>query len=189
MLPLLFLPQFLHYPGMPTNLWRNTVTQLFQEHKIMYNLPNISCSHIFFRFKSLSRRSLNDIISASLIHLSLNIFSISSTLAKGRQKRTSLAIERNLTDSRLIVLLSPPRSNLPVSQFYYRFAILQGWSVKLTWQLVFQIKTQFWAMYLARSYTTVTTGKQIVVHLEICGKRIVVHNCLPDRPPRKRKIE
>ena len=35
-----------------------------------------------------------------------------------------------------------PRSNLPVSQFYNRFAIL-GWSVKLTWQLVFRASIQF----------------------------------------------
>ena len=38
--------------------------------------------------------------------------------------QTEEAIERNLTDSRLIVPLSPPRSNLPVSQFYNRFAFL-----------------------------------------------------------------
>ena len=56
--------------------------------------------------------------------MSLNVFSISPTLAKGRQRRTSSAIKRNLTDSRLIVPLSLPRSNLPVSQFYNRFAIL-----------------------------------------------------------------
>ena len=35
-------------PDMPTNLRRNTVTQLFQEHKIVCNLPDFSCSHIFF---------------------------------------------------------------------------------------------------------------------------------------------
>ena len=119
------LPQMLHYPGMPNNLWRNTVTQLFQEHKIVCNLPDLGCSDIFFCFKSLSRLSQNDRISASLILLTLNVFSISLTLAKGRLKRTSLAIQRNLTDSslpvqHLIVLLSPPRLNLPVTQFYNR---------------------------------------------------------------------
>ena len=114
-----------------TNLRWNTrsVTHLLQVHKIVYNLPDLSCSHIFFRFKLPSRRSLNDRTPASLITLSLNVFSISPTMAEGRLKKTSLAIERNLTNSRLSVLLLPSRLNLPVSQFYNRFAILQGWSV------------------------------------------------------------
>ena len=104
-----WLPQMLHYPDMPTNLWRNTVIKLIQEHKIVCNLPDLSCSHVFFAFKSLSRHSRNDRVSASLIQWSLNVFSISSTLAKGGWKRRSLAIKRNLTDIRLIVQLSPPR--------------------------------------------------------------------------------
>ena len=52
----------------------NTVLQLFQEHKIVCNLRDSirSCVtygtyHIFFGFKSLSRRSGNDRISASMI--------------------------------------------------------------------------------------------------------------------------
>ena len=61
---------------MPTNLWGNTVTQLFQEHKMVCNYLTSSCSHIFFRFKSLSRQSRNDRISASLIQLSVNVFSV-----------------------------------------------------------------------------------------------------------------
>ena len=68
---------------MPTNLWRWTVTQLFQEHKISCDLPDLSCPHIFFRFKSLSRRSRNDRISASLIPMTLKVFSISSQRADG----------------------------------------------------------------------------------------------------------
>ena len=59
-LPPLCLP---HYPNMPTNLRRNTVTQLFQEHKIMCNLPDFGCSHIFFSLKSLSTRARDDSIS------------------------------------------------------------------------------------------------------------------------------
>ena len=51
-------------PDMPTNQRRNTVTQLFQEHKIVCNLPDLSCSHKFFRLKSLSRRVRNDRLSA-----------------------------------------------------------------------------------------------------------------------------
>ena len=50
-------------PDMPTNLRRNTVTLLFQEHKIVCKLPDLSCSHIFFRLKSLSRRARNDRLS------------------------------------------------------------------------------------------------------------------------------
>ena len=56
-LPLLCLPQMLQNPGMPTN---QPVTQLFQEHKIVWFLPDLTCSHIFFHFKSLSRKSQND---------------------------------------------------------------------------------------------------------------------------------
>ena len=61
-LPLLCLPQMLQYPGMPTNQWWNTkaVTQLFQVHRIVCNLPDLSCSYIFFSFKSFSRQSRND---------------------------------------------------------------------------------------------------------------------------------
>ena len=59
---------------------------MFWEHKIVCNLPDLSCIHIFFHFKSLSRLSWNDRTSASLIQFSLNIFSISSTLANGRRK-------------------------------------------------------------------------------------------------------
>ena len=43
-----FLSTVCPNPDMPTNLRRNTVTQLFQEHKIVCNLPDFSCSHIFF---------------------------------------------------------------------------------------------------------------------------------------------
>ena len=46
---------------MPTNLWCNikSVTQLYQVHRILCNLPGLSCSHIFFHFKQLSWRSLD----------------------------------------------------------------------------------------------------------------------------------
>ena len=55
---------------------------------IVCNLPDLSCSDIFFRFKLLSRPLWNDRTSASLIHLSLNVFSIFLTLAKCRWKKT-----------------------------------------------------------------------------------------------------
>ena len=56
--------------------------------------------------------------------VSLYVFYISSSLAKGRQKKTSSVIERNLTDSRLIAWYSPSRPNLP------------GLEVKFTLQFV-----------------------------------------------------
>ena len=86
-LPFICLPQLLHYSDMPTNPRRNTVTQLFQEHKIVCNLPDLSCSHIFFSLKSFSRGAQNDRVSASLIPMSLNAFSISSQRAEGRLGR------------------------------------------------------------------------------------------------------
>ena len=78
----------------PTNLWWNTkpVTQFFRVHRndrIVCNLPDLSCSHIFFSFKSLSRRSRNDRTSALLILFSLKVFSVSSTLAKGSWNKTA----------------------------------------------------------------------------------------------------
>ena len=71
-----------------------------QDPKIVCYLPDFNLFPHILLFQSRKDR-----ISASLIQLSLK----TSTLAKGRRKRTSLAIERNSTDSRLIVLLSPPR--------------------------------------------------------------------------------
>ena len=50
------------------------VTQLFQEHKIMCNLPDSSCSSIFLCFKSLSRPSQNDRISASQCLWTFSLF-------------------------------------------------------------------------------------------------------------------
>ena len=67
----------------------STVTQLFQEHKIVFNLPDLSCSHIF-SFKSLSRLSPNDRISAPLIQMSLNVFSTSSQRADWRRHHCPL---------------------------------------------------------------------------------------------------
>ena len=84
----------------------NTVLQLFQEHKIVCNLRDLP--HIL-RFQvtlqAITKRqniSINDPnVSERFLHF----------LAKGRRKKTSLSIKRNLTDSRMIV--PPPRSNLP----------------------------------------------------------------------------
>ena len=51
--------------------------------------------------------------------VSLYVFYTSSSLAKGRQKKTSSVIdsERNLTDSRLIVWYSPSRIETKPSRF------------------------------------------------------------------------
>ena len=134
-LPLLCLPQILRYPGMPSNLWRNLVTQLFQEHEIVCNLPDLKCSQTFFSFKSLSSLSRYNRISASLIQLPLDVSQfpqIDLDFGNGIRKKTLSAIERNLTDSRLIVPLWVSASKIEPASF----AILQqirnstGWSVK-----------------------------------------------------------
>ena len=137
-LPLLCLPQILYYPDTPTNIWWNTrsISQFFQVHSIVCNFPDLNCSHIFFHFKSLSRRSRHDRTSTSLIPLSLNVFSISLTLAKGRQNKKSLDIighgkklDRQQADCPTLAFEIEPSS----------FAILQqirnctGLKCKVTW--------------------------------------------------------
>ena len=121
-------------PDMPTNQRRNTVTQLFQEHKIVCNLPDLSCSHKFFRLKSLSRRVRNDRLSAWLIPMSLNV---SQDIIVHRKK------------------LNGQQANCPALASEIEpasFAILQqirnstGLSAKLTWHLVFLASIQFFVV-------------------------------------------
>ena len=114
--------------GMPTN---QPVTQLFQEHKIVCVLPDLACSHIFFHFKSFSRWS------GILIPLS----PFPQPFGK-RPKKTSLAIERNLTDS------SPALSFEiePASFAILQQTILLGLSVWLTGQLMFRASIQLFVI-------------------------------------------
>ena len=74
-------------PAAPSNLWNTaSVTQLFQCYWIVCNSPVLSWSwsHIFFRLHPPSRPSRKCRTSYSLTTFSLNFFSISSPLAKGR---------------------------------------------------------------------------------------------------------
>ena len=59
---------------------------MFQVHRTVCDLPDLSCSQIFFCFKSLSMRSRNDRISASLIPLSLNEYFLHFP-RQGRRKK------------------------------------------------------------------------------------------------------
>ena len=64
-------PKFFNIPlCQPTFDEIQLVTQLYQVHRVISNLPDMSCCHILFHLKSLLMQSWNDITSASLISLS-----------------------------------------------------------------------------------------------------------------------
>ena len=154
--------QMLHYPGMPTNAWRNTVAQLFQKHKIVCKLHDLSCSHIFFRFKSLSRQSRNDRISASLIQLSVNVFSVWQG-ADGRGHHWPL---KETWQTALQGGCPALASEIEAASF----AILQqisnstAWSVKLTWQPVFLASIQFFVVLDTYNQSSCESSVILMVH-------------------------
>ena len=126
---------------------RNTLTLLFQEHKIVCNLPDLSCYHIQVLLFQVTLQAImkwqnisitDPVVSECFLHF--------LDFGKGQTEEDIIGhrkkFDRQQADCPALAFENKPAS-LSILQ---QICNSTGWSVKVTWQLVFQASIQFFVV-------------------------------------------